>query len=167
MHSRHDAAAGTGHFREALDLIESTATERHRAGAAELQCQSVCAHSGRPIEIGQLEWFLPQRDRVVDPDGNIARYANVPDPWQVATKPPVAVVGSGPSGLINAFLLAAEGHPVTIFESFHRLGGVLRYGIPEFRLPNSLIDDVVEKITALGGRFVTNFVVGKTAPWPN
>ncbi|MEA5121024.1 MAG: sulfide/dihydroorotate dehydrogenase-like FAD/NAD-binding protein [Propionibacterium sp.] len=157
---------GTGHFREALDLIESINPLPNVTGRVcpqELQCQSVCAHSGRPIEIGQLEWFLPQRDRVVDPDGNIARYANVPDPWQVATKPPVAVVGSGPSGLINAFLLAAEGHPVTIFESFHRLGGVLRYGIPEFRLPNSLIDDVVEKITALGGRFVTNFVVGKTA----
>ncbi|GAA2181630.1 hypothetical protein GCM10009785_17390 [Brooklawnia cerclae] len=157
---------GTGHFREALDLIESINPLPNVTGRVcpqELQCQSVCAHSGRPIEIGQLEWFLPQRERVVDPEGNTTRYAGVPDPWQVATKPPVAVVGSGPSGLINAFLLAAEGHPVTVFEAFHRLGGVLRYGIPEFRLPNSLIDDVVEKIRALGGRFVTNFVVGKTA----
>ncbi|MDR0945406.1 MAG: sulfide/dihydroorotate dehydrogenase-like FAD/NAD-binding protein, partial [Bifidobacteriaceae bacterium] len=81
----------------------------------------------------------------------------------VAAKPPVAIVGSGPSGLIAAFLLAVEGFPVTVFESFHELGGVLRYGIPEFRLPNSLIDDVVEKIKLLGGKFVTNFVVGKTA----
>src|SRR5208337_1175400 len=67
------------------------------------------------------------------------------------------------SGLINAYLLASQGYPVTIFEAFHELGGVLRYGIPEFRLPNSLIDDVVAKIRLLGGRFVTNFVVGKTA----
>src|SRR5208283_4156044 len=52
---------------------------------------------------------------------------------------------------------------VTIFEAFHELGGVLRYGIPEFRLPNSLIDDVVRKIRLLGGRFITSFVVGKTA----
>ncbi|PZQ47194.1 MAG: 2-polyprenylphenol hydroxylase, partial [Phenylobacterium zucineum] len=74
-----------------------------------------------------------------------------------------AVVGSGPSGLITAYLLAAEGFPVTVFEAFHELGGVLRYGIPEFRLPNELIDDVVAKIGQLGGRFVTNFVVGKTA----
>ena len=58
------------------------------------------------------------------------------------------MVGSGPAGLINAYLLAAEGFPVTVFEAFHELGGVLRYGIPEFRLPNELIDDVVGKITA-------------------
>ena len=56
-----------------------------------------------------------------------------------------------------------EGFPVTVFEAFHELGGVLRYGIPEFRLPNELIDDVVEKIKRLGGKFVTNFVAGKTA----
>ncbi len=84
-------------------------------------------------------------------------------PWAKAEKPPIAVVGSGPSGLINAYLLAAEGFPVTVFEAFHELGGVLRYGIPEFRLPNELIDDVVGKINLLGGRFVKNFVVGKTA----
>ncbi len=156
---------GTGHFREAMDLIESINLLPNVTGRVcpqELQCQSVCAHSGKPIEIGQLEWFLPQRERLVDPDGNTSKYAAVPDPRQVATKPPIAVVGSEASGLINAFLLAAEGHPVTVLEAFHALGGVLRY-IPEFRLPNSLIDDVVEKITALGGKFVTNFVVGKTA----
>ena len=73
------------------------------------------------------------------------------------------MIGSGPAGLINAYLLAAEGFPVTVFEAFHDLGGVLRYGIPEFRLPNELIDDVVGKITALGGRFVKNFIAGKTA----
>ncbi|MEI7536717.1 MAG: sulfide/dihydroorotate dehydrogenase-like FAD/NAD-binding protein, partial [Comamonadaceae bacterium] len=62
-----------------------------------------------------------------------------------------------------AYLLASEGFPVTVFEAFHALGGVLRYGIPEFRLPNELIDDVVGKIKLLGGKFVANFVVGKTA----
>ncbi|MCL1898543.1 MAG: FAD-dependent oxidoreductase, partial [Micrococcales bacterium] len=85
------------------------------------------------------------------------------DPWTAAIKPPVGIVGSGPSGLIAAYLLAREGFPVTVFEAFHELGGVLRYGIPQFRLPNELIDDVVTKIKMLGGRFVTNFVVGKTA----
>ena len=54
----------------------------------------------------------------------------------------LAVVGSGPAGMINAYLLSKEGYPVTVFEAFHELGGVLRYGIPEFRLPNELIDDV-------------------------
>jgi glutamate synthase (NADPH/NADH) small chain len=122
----------------------------------------VCTHTRRPIEIGQLEWFLPQHDKLVNPDV-AKRFAGRVSPWARADKPPIAVVGSGPSGLINAYLLAVEGFPVTVFEAFHELGGVLRYGIPEFRLPNDLIDDVVEKITLLGGRFVRNFVVGKTA----
>jgi cation diffusion facilitator CzcD-associated flavoprotein CzcO len=71
---------------------------------------------------------------------------------QRAEKPPIAVVGSGPAGLINAYLLSAEGFPVTVFEAFHDLGGVLRYGIPEFRLPNALIDDVVGKIDGWAAR---------------
>ncbi len=157
---------GNGRFREAMELVESCNPLPNVTGRVcpqELQCQGVCAHMERPIEIGQLEWFLPQREKLVNPDIVTARYRNRPDPWVTASKPPVAIVGSGPSGLINAFLLAAEGFPVTVFEAFHALGGVLRYGIPEFRLPNQLIDDVVAKIELLGGRFVRNFVVGKTA----
>jgi len=157
---------GEGKFKQALELLEDCNPLPNVTGRVcpqELQCQGVCAHHKRPIEIGQLEWFLPQREKAVEPDAMITRYGGRPDPWRKATKPPIAIVGSGPSGLINAFLLAAEGHPVTVFEAFHELGGVLRYGIPEFRLPNELIDDVVAKIKLLGGRFVTNFVVGKTA----
>lgn len=154
---------GTGRFHEALKLIESCNPLPNVTGRVcpqELQCQGVCTINTRPIEIGQLEWYLPQREKLIHPDGGVTALL---DPWTRADKPPIAVVGSGPSGLINAYLLAAEGHPVTVFEAFHDLGGVLRYGIPEFRLPNSLIDDVVGKITRLGGRFVRNFVVGKTA----
>ncbi len=157
---------GNGKFREAMELIESCNPLPNVTGRVcpqELQCQGVCAHTKQPIEIGQLEWFLPQREKVVNPDGLAERFAGVPDPWERAVKPPIAIVGSGPAGLINAYLLAAEGFPVTVFEAFHALGGVLRYGIPEFRLPNSLIDDVVAKIKLLGGKFVQNFVVGKTA----
>ncbi|MDP2751618.1 MAG: sulfide/dihydroorotate dehydrogenase-like FAD/NAD-binding protein, partial [Rhodocyclaceae bacterium] len=160
---------GTGRFREALKVIEDCNPLPNVTGRVcpqELQCQGVCAHQKRPIEIGQLEWYLPQREKIADPEGLAARMAQlaaVPDPWAAATKPPIAVVGSGPAGLINAYLLATEGFPVTIFEAFHELGGVLRYGIPEFRLPNELIDDVVQKIKLLGGKFVANFVVGKTA----
>ncbi|MEI7611713.1 MAG: FAD-dependent oxidoreductase, partial [Betaproteobacteria bacterium] len=157
---------GTGRFREAMELIENCNPLPNVTGRVcpqELQCQGVCAHTKQPIEIGQIEWYLPQREKVVDPEGLSARFAGFPDPWVKAEKPPVAVVGSGPAGLINAYLLAAEGFPVTIFEAFHALGGVLRYGIPEFRLPNDLIDDVVGKIKLLGGKFVPNFVVGKTA----
>ena len=157
---------GTGKFHEALELIESCNPLPDVTGRVcpqELQCQGVCIFTKMPIAIGQLEWFLPEREKLVDPDGVARRFAAAVDPWQAATKPPVAIIGSGPAGLINAYLLAAEGFPVTVFEAFHALGGVLRYGIPEFRLPNELIDDVVGKIKLLGGRFVPNFVVGKTA----
>ncbi|PWC14492.1 sulfide/dihydroorotate dehydrogenase-like FAD/NAD-binding protein [Brenneria corticis] len=156
---------GTGRFREAMELIESCNPLPNVTGRVcpqELQCQGVCAHQKRPIEIGQLEWYLPQREKITT-GGADERFNHRPDPWVQAVKPPIAVVGSGPAGLINAYLLAAEGFPVTVFEAFHALGGVLRYGIPEFRLPNELINDVVDKITLLGGKFVTNFVVGKTA----
>ena len=157
---------GTGHFEEALELIESCNPLPDVTGRVcpqELQCQGVCVQNKMPIAIGQLEWFLPERDKLVHPNEALQRFSTRTNPWQAALKPPVAIVGSGPSGLINAYLLAAEGFPVTVFEAFHALGGVLRYGIPEFRLPNDLIDDVVGKIKALGGRFVANFVVGKTA----
>jgi glutamate synthase (NADPH/NADH) small chain len=157
---------GTGRFREAMELIENCNPLPNVTGRVcpqELQCQGVCTHQKQPIEIGQIEWYLPQREKLVNAEGILARFANIPDPWARADKPPVAVVGSGPAGLINAYLLASEGFPVTVFEAFHALGGVLRYGIPEFRLPNDLIDDVVGKIKLLGGKFVANFVVGKTA----
>lgn len=157
---------GTGRFREALELIEKINPLPDVTGRVcpqENQCQGVCILTKMPIAIGQLEWFLPEREKLVNPGGDAIRFAQQVDPWTAATKPPVAIVGSGPSGLINAYLLAAEGFPVTVFEAFHALGGVLRYGIPEFRLPNELIDDVVGKITLLGGRFVSNFVIGKTA----
>ncbi|MDD5030646.1 MAG: FAD-dependent oxidoreductase, partial [Rhodoferax sp.] len=157
---------GTGRFREAMELIENCNPLPNVTGRVcpqELQCQGVCTHTKQPIEIGQIEWYLPQREKLVNAEGITARFANRPDPWAKADKPPVAVVGSGPAGLINAYLLASEGFPVTVFEAFHALGGVLRYGIPEFRLPNDLIDDVVGKIKLLGGKFVANFVVGKTA----
>ena len=157
---------GAGKFRQALELIEGCNPLPNVTGRVcpqELQCQGVCTHTSHPIEIGQLEWYLPQREKANNPGVVLGRFDGVTSPWVKADKPPIAVVGSGPAGLINAYLLAAEGYPVTVFEAFHALGGVLRYGIPEFRLPNELIDDVVQKITLLGGKFVSNFVVGKTA----
>lgn len=156
---------GNGKFAEALELLESCNPLPNVTGRVcpqELQCQGMCIHK-HAMSIGQVEWFLPEWEKLADPDSVTRRFAHARDPWLLATKPPVAIVGSGPSGLITAYLLAEEGFPVTVFEAFHELGGVLRYGIPEFRLPNQLIDDVVTKIKLLGGRFVTNFVVGKTA----
>lgn len=157
---------GTGRFREAMELIESCNPLPDVTGRVcpqEMQCQGVCVQTKMPIAIGQLEWYLPEREKLVNPDSLTRTPVGHMDPWMAAAKPPVAIIGSGPSGLINAYLLASEGFPVTVFEAFHALGGVLRYGIPEFRLPNELIDDVVAKIKILGGKFVSNFVVGKTA----
>ncbi len=156
---------GRGRFRDALELMEASNPLPDVTGRVcpqELQCQGVCLQK-LPIAIGQLEWFLPEREKLVNPEGDARRFAGVRSPWEAEARPPVAIVGSGPSGLINAYLLSAEGFPVTVFEAFHSLGGVLRYGIPEFRLPNELIDDVVTKIRMLGGKLVENFVVGKTA----
>jgi len=157
---------GEGKFKEAFKLIHNANPLPNVTGRVcpqEMQCQGVCTLNERPIEIGQLEWFLPQRQLQLDGGTENDDVVVACNPWAIATKPPIAIVGSGPSGLINAYLLAKAGHPVTVFEAFHALGGVLRYGIPEFRLPNQLIDDVVGKIKALGGRFVTNYIVGKTA----
>ena len=116
-------------------------------------------HPHRPADRDRPARMVPAaaRKSCGKPDARGGAADGSVDPWAAAEKPPIAVVGSGPAGLINAYLLAAEGYPVTVFEAFHELGGVLRYGIPEFRLPNELIDDVVGKIAALGGRFVQQF----------
>jgi len=156
---------GEGKFKQAFQLIKEANPLPNVTGRVcpqEIQCQGVCTHNKRPIEIGQLEWYLPQSEKVLNATANF-EIRDFVNPWSKADKPPIAVVGSGPAGMINAYLLSKEGYPVTIFEAFHELGGVLRYGIPEFRLPNELIDDVVMKVTRMGGKFVTNFIVGKTA----
>jgi glutamate synthase (NADPH/NADH) small chain len=156
---------GEGKFKQALQLIKTANPLPNVTGRVcpqEIQCQGVCTQNLRPLEIGQLEWYLPQSEKVAHPDAVLERTETV-NPWAKAEKPPIAVVGSGPAGLINAYLLSKEGYPITVFEAFHELGGVLRYGIPEFRLPNELIDDVVARIRQIGGKFVTNFIVGKTA----
>jgi glutamate synthase (NADPH/NADH) small chain len=156
---------GEGKLRQALELIKEANPLPNVTGRVcpqEIQCQGVCTQNQRPIEIGQLEWYLPQSEKVAG-RGAGAELTGTVNPWARAERPPIAVVGSGPAGLINAYLLSKEGYPVTVFEAFHELGGVLRYGIPEFRLPNELIDDVVTRIEQIGGKFVRNFIVGKTA----
>jgi glutamate synthase (NADPH/NADH) small chain len=156
---------GEGKFKQAFQLIKEANPLPNVTGRVcpqEIQCQGVCTHNKRPIEIGQLEWYLPQSEKVLNATANF-EIKDFVNPWSTADKPPIAVVGSGPAGMINAYLLSKEGYPVTVFEAFHELGGVLRYGIPEFRLPNELIDDVVKKVNQMGGKFVTNFIVGKTA----
>ena len=126
----------------------------------ETQCQSNCTVGkalkdvDKSVAIGRLERFVADWERAT---GKIS----IPE-IKPATGKKVAVVGSGPAGLVVAADCRREGHHVTIFEAFHKLGGVLRYGIPEFRLPNDIIDKEIEVLKAMGVEFQTNFVVGRT-----
>jgi glutamate synthase (NADPH/NADH) small chain len=126
----------------------------------ETQCQSNCAVGkalkdvDKSVAIGRLERFIADWERTT---GKIS----VPE-VKPETGKKVAVVGSGPAGLTVAADCRREGHHVTIFEAFHKLGGVLRYGIPEFRLPNDIIDKEIETLKLMGVEFKTNFVVGRT-----
>jgi glutamate synthase (NADPH/NADH) small chain len=120
------------------------------------QCEKVCilGNKWEPLAIGRLERFVADYEMKT---GAI----NVPE-VPASTGRKVAVVGSGPSGLTLAGDLAKMGHQVTIFEALHEAGGVLVYGIPEFRLPKATVKREVEYIKKLGVNVVTNFVVGKT-----
>jgi glutamate synthase (NADPH/NADH) small chain len=111
---------------------------------------------GEPISIGRLERFLADRDME-------NRKKNKSRPLFSATKKnkKVAIVGSGPAGLTCAAELAKIGYQVTVFEGYHKLGGVLVYGIPEFRLPKAIVQAEIEKLEDLGVTFVTNALIGR------
>ncbi len=122
----------------------------------ESQCESKCVlvKKGGEIAIGRLERFLADWEAA---QGKID-LPEKPEP----TGKKVAVVGSGPAGITVAGDLILLGHEVTIFEALHKAGGVLTYGIPEFRLPKSIVAREVEYVKMLGVKVVTNFVIGKT-----
>ncbi|MCX7983520.1 MAG: NADPH-dependent glutamate synthase [Bacteroidetes bacterium] len=123
----------------------------------EEQCEKVCTLGRKyePVAIGKLERF------VADYEMSIGGFV-VPT-IETKRKEKVAIVGSGPAGLTCAAELAKMGYNVTIFEALHDVGGVLRYGIPEFRLPREILDVEVDRIRQLGVQIYTNFVVGRTA----
>ncbi len=123
----------------------------------ESQCEAVCTMGKKhqPVSIGKLERFV----------ADFEREAGLFIPPELPERRPetVAVVGSGPAGLTCAAELARKGYGVTVFDALHAAGGVLRYGIPEFRLPRDILDMETERIRALGVTIQTNFVVGRTA----
>jgi glutamate synthase (NADPH/NADH) small chain len=122
----------------------------------ETQCESKCVlgRKGQPVAIGALERFVADWEI-----GNLTLpEPNVPD----ENAPKVAVIGSGPGGLTAAADLARFGYRVSLFESLHAPGGVLRYGIPEFRLPRVILDREVEYVRRLGVTIETNTLVGTT-----
>jgi len=121
----------------------------------ETQCESKCVRGikGEPVGIGRLERFVA--------DWHNANATAAPErPAQNGHR--VAVVGSGPSGLSCAGDLAKRGYAVTVFEALHVAGGVLMYGIPEFRLPKKIVRREVDTLRALGVDFETNVIIGKT-----
>ncbi len=123
----------------------------------EEQCELVCTLGKKhePVAIGKLERFVA--------DYEMEHNLFTPPVISERREEKVAIVGSGPSGLTCAAELAKLGYRVTIFEALHAVGGVLRYGIPEFRLPRKILDLETERIKALGVEIQTNFLVGRTA----
>jgi glutamate synthase (NADPH) small chain len=122
----------------------------------EIQCEGQCivGKKDQPVAIGNLERFVADYERA-NGKGELP-------PKAPATGKRIAVVGSGPSGLTVAGDLTLKGHSVTIFEAFHKPGGVLVYGIPEFRLPKEIVYSEVNFLERLGARLQCNTVVGKT-----
>jgi glutamate synthase (NADPH/NADH) small chain len=121
----------------------------------EVQCEEQCHIGTRfiPVAIGYLERFVADWE-MGQPPGE--------EPAQPTRPEKVAVIGSGPAGLVCAGELARLGHPVTIYEGLHAPGGVLRYGIPEFRLPKEVLDWEIEQLKRLGVKIECNIIIGKT-----
>ena len=148
-----------GNFEEAAKIIAKSSSLPAVCGRVcpqESQCEGKCVLGikGEPVSIGKLERFVADwsRKHKIDLSGNIEKNGIK-----------VAIIGSGPSGLACAGDLAKLGYDVTIFEAFHKAGGVLTYGIPEFRLPKSeVVDYEVNSIKDLGVKIETNVVVGRT-----
>ena len=152
------AAVAEGDFEEAAAILRvdnALPATTGRVCPQEMQCEGVCVRGkkGEPVAIGWLERF-------------VADWAAEHMPQEPLRRRPtgfrVAVVGSGPGGLTAAGELARMGHQVHVFEALHDTGGVLRYGIPEFRLPKAIVDREVENLRALGVEIECNVIVGRT-----
>ena len=130
----------------------------------EEQCEKLCVLGikGEPVAVGRLERFAADYEAAHAPSTS-SGCSDAPKPENPElAKYSVAVVGSGPAGLTVAGDLAKKGYSVTIFEALHKTGGVLRYGIPEFRLPRDILDREVSYVESLGVKIITNMIVGRT-----
>ena len=150
-----------GEFLEAAKTLKETSALPAVCGRVcpqERQCESTCFYVQKlnkpAVAIGHLERFAADYERE---SGNIAIPEIAP-----SNGIKVAVIGSGPAGLSFAGDMVKNGFDVTVFEALHELGGVLRYGIPEFRLPNNIVDVEIDVLAKMGVKFNTNCIVGKT-----
>ncbi len=157
------AATAAGDYGRAIGLIKNYSLLPAVCGRVcpqESQCQATCTVGkvlkdvNKAVAIGRLERFVADWER---------RQGKAPAPAvKPATGKKVAVVGSGPAGLVVAADVRREGHDVTVFEAFHKFGGVMLYGIPEFRLPKEIVHQEVDTLRAMGVNLVPNFLVGRT-----
>lgn len=148
-----------GDIKEALRIIKETNNLPAICGRVcpqEEQCESKCilGRKGEPVAIGRLERFAADYMMEQEEDQQV--------PEMAKRDKKIAIVGSGPAGLTAAADLAKLGYDVTVFEAFHEPGGVLVYGIPEFRLPKSLVRKEIDGLKKLGVKFETNVIIGKT-----
>lgn len=153
------AAAAEGDFDKALSIIKESSLLPAVCGRVcpqERQCQKYCTVGkmfkdvNKAVAIGRIERFCA--DNAKNPEAVIAP----------KTGKKVAVIGGGPASITCAADCARAGHDVTLFEAFHKVGGVLVYGIPEFRLPKRIVQAEVDNLKAMGVKIETNFVVGRT-----
>ncbi len=155
------AAIAEGKYRQALGIIKENSLLPAVCGRVcpqEVQCQEKCTVGikfkdvSKAVSIGRLERFVadlnPQDDAV----------PSVASP----TGMKVAIIGSGPGGIVAAADTRRAGHDVTVFEAFHKPGGVMVYGIPEFRLPKAIVQQEIDTLEKMGVRIITNFIVGRT-----
>ncbi len=149
-----------GQFLAAAKVLKNTSSLPAVCGRVcpqEKQCESKCVHlksGGKAVAIGYLERFAADYERE---SGNISLPEIAP-----SNGIKVAVVGSGPAGLSFAGDMVKKGYDVYVFEALHEIGGVLKYGIPEFRLPNKIVDVEIENLAKMGVHFQTDVIVGKT-----
>ena len=153
------AKVAEGEFEEAYKIITSTNSLPAVCGRVcpqEHQCEGKCVRGikGESVGIGRLERFVADWHAAhADPNAKVEK--------PVSNGHKVAVIGSGPSGLTCAGDLAKKGYDVTVFEALHLAGGVLVYGIPEFRLPKAIVQKEVDGLKALGVKVETNMVIGR------
>ncbi len=152
------AEVAKGEFLKAYEVITTTNALPAVCGRVcpqESQCEAKCVRGakGEPVAIGRLERFVA--------DWYMEHHGDVMPQKPVSNNKKVAIIGSGPSGLACAGDLVKLGYDVTIFEAFHTAGGVLVYGIPEFRLPKAIVQKEIDKLSAMGVNVMTNMVIGK------
>jgi glutamate synthase (NADPH/NADH) small chain len=178
-------AIAQGDYQQAVAIIKENSLLPAVCGRVcpqEVQCQEKCTVGlslkdvSKAVSIGRLERFVADlgrlRGEAVPPAirGQDALDTKMQRPDALATTPAVApptgmkvaIIGSGPGGIVAAADSRRAGHEVTVFEAFHKPGGVMVYGIPEFRLPKAIVQQEIETLKRMGVKIVTNFIVGRT-----